>query len=773
MSEQFKNGPLRKLGLAGFSALIAMQPLVAQDFEGKKITGVDVTFSGPKTVDAARIRNFMSIREGQLYDSSKLDDDIRSLYESGLVDDVRFLAEQSDSGVRLIAEVATRPSLAGVGFVGNTVFSDRKLAKESGLEAGGPLSDQKIISARRKIEEAYQSSGYPDVDVNYRSQESEQQGYADLVFVIEEGVRNEVRKIRFEGNQAFSDIDLRREMGTKQKNIWSFFTKAGKLDNDRFEEDLDKIVDFYRSNGYLRARVGDVQRIPVKDGRLDLSIPIEEGVKYTVAGVGFGKMSVFTAEELMPALRLTGGKAYSAKKMRDDIQTIRSYYGSKGYADASIVPDIRDAAGDSVNIIYKVSEGGRYKVGRVNIAGNTKTKDNVIRRELPLKPGDNFNSADLSPTRKRLENLQFFNSVQVLGKGSSQAGYRDLDIEVEEGNTGSLGLGVGLGSDDGVVGFVNVEQRNFDIQNPPRFTGGGQKFSASLRLGSERQEARVSLYEPWFLGKKLGLGGELFFSSAQFFSDTYDQENAGGRVWLRTPIDKHSYAQFEYRLENIEIDLDNDTPATSQFVTRGFEGDFTRSALSASYNRNTQDSNLIVRKGGRLEAELEVAFGGDVELYKASISGAHYWNMRWDTIFSLQGEFVTVDDYGGNEVPVFDRLALGGSSNLRGFDVRDVGPRDTGETDDVFGGQTSGFISAEVTFPIVENIRGAAFYDVGFVQEDAWDFGASDLYSDIGLGLRLYLPLGPLAIDYAFPVSSPDDLADEGGRFNFYLNFAY
>ena len=253
------------------------------------------------------------------------------------------LPPTSGSGVKLIAEVATRPALEAVGFVGNNIFSEKKLAKESKLKPGGALSDEEILAARRNIEAYYQGYGYPDVTVSHKMQPGENGGAA-LIFIIDEGVKNEVRDIRFEGNGSIKAADLKKVMKTKEKGIFSFITKSGRVEGNQLDEDLEEVLDYYRNKGYLRVSSTGIQRVPTGDGKMDLVIPINEGGKYTVHGVGFGKMSVFRPDELYPALTLVGGNPYSAKKMRADIDMIRSYYGSRGYADATVVPDIDNAS---------------------------------------------------------------------------------------------------------------------------------------------------------------------------------------------------------------------------------------------------------------------------------------------------------------------------------------------------------------------------------------------------------------------------------------------
>jgi len=765
-------------GVGQFAALTSLVVITlagmlhAQDFEGKTISEVVIRYQGAKTVDEGRLRNLMASKSGALYRAESLDNDIKSLYESGLVDDVRFLAEPVNGSVKLIAEVTTRAALGGVGFVGNSVFSDQKLAKESKIKAGGTMSDEQILEARRNIEKYYQDSGYPDASVSHRTQATGQAGTSDLIFVINEGGKNEVRRIRFEGNHVFSDPELRKEMKVKEKGWFSWLTKSGRFESNELDTDLNAILDYCRSKGYLRASSPGIRRETVSGGRVDLIIPINEGDKYTVAGVGFGAMTVFKPDELYPALTLTGNSAYSSKKMRDDITMIRSYYGSRGYADAQVSPDIRDAGPNRVSITYHVTEGARFRVGRVNIAGNTKTKDKVIRREIPLKPGDMFNSVELETTKARLENLQYFSEVQTTGSPGG-SGYRDVNVLVEEKATGSVGVGAGFSSVDSIVGFVTLEQSNFNLFNPWNFTGGGQRFAMSLRGGTQRSEASVSLVEPWFMDQQLALGGELFYKQSTYFSDYYEQTNLGAAISLKKPLGKKDSVKLEYRVENVDINVDNGVDPRSQLSEQNIGGTFLRSALSTNYIYDSRDSGIQARQGHKVDLGLTFAgLGGDVNTVSFSGQGQKYWNLRWDTILSVNGEMAFVDSTNGDEIPIFERMFLGGGRTLRGFKFRDVGPRDVGYTNETYGGDSLAYVSVEYTVPIIETVRAAVFYDTGFVNSASWDVNVNNVYSDVGVGIRLKLPISPLplALDYAIPVSSPDKEADKGGQFNFSLS---
>jgi outer membrane protein insertion porin family len=310
----------------------------------------------------------------------------------------------------------------------------------------------------------------------------------------------------------------------------------------------------------------------------------------------------------------------------------------------------------------------------------------------------------------------------------------------------------------------------------------------SLRAGSERSEFTMSLTEPWFMDQQLALGGELFYKQSTYFSDYYEQTNVGAAVSLRKPLGAKSSIKGEYRLEQVTIDSEvgpDDYSVTgpddgdkSELSEKNIGGDFLRSAITASYVYDTRDSVIQARNGHKIDVSATLAggfIGGDVDIFSLSAQGQKYWNLKWDSIFSVNGELAFVDNVSGDEVPIFDRMFLGGGRTLRGFEFRDVGPRDSDYTNEVFGGNSLGYVTLEYTVPIIETVRAAVFSDTGFVNADSWDLSANELYSDVGVGIRLKLPISPLplALDYAIPVSSPDSEADKGGQFNFSLQYSY
>ncbi len=735
----------------------------------KSVRKIEVQYVGTATVSKDRILSRLSTKVGDPFSQAKVDEDIKKLYASGDVENIRILAEpQGDSGVRLIVVVQTRAMLGEVAFRGNSAIATKKLKKKVDLETGESIDMGQVQEGRTAIQEIYRKGGYPEVTVNYKVGAPNAQGFSTLTYNIDEGGKGVLRKVEFIGNEIFNAKILRKQMEQKQKGLFSMFSKKGRIDNDMMEDDVTRIEDFYQDHGYLNAQVVDVRRVRVDEKNVDLVITIEEGTMFSVGDVHIKGVRVMTAEtDVSPYISAKAGETYSGQKLKNDIQMIRDLYGSQGYADARVDPQLTGGEGDIVNVTYEVTEGRKFNLGKVNIAGNQKTQDRVIRREMAVNPGEVYDTVRIDATQKRLMNLNYFSSVDVLPVDTSYIDVKDLNITVTEKPTGTVNFGAGFSSIDDLVGFIDVTQSNFDLGNWPSMTGAGQKFRMNLRYGTQRRDFLVGLTEPWFMGRRLALGGELYYRDLFFLSDYFDQSEYGGDIFLRKPVGKFAYVRGEYRIQNVEISPSNDaSPAI-----KAEAGKYLQSMVGATLVHDTRDNLFLPRNGHKVSGGGDYSgLGGDVKTYGMDLSGSQYFDLPFDTIFSFVGSFKTVDSAGGDGVPIFEREFLGGANNLRGFDYREVGPKDI--NGEVVGGRTSWFGTAEYTFPLIEKIRGALFYDVGAVSVDAWDVGG-DINSNYGLGLRLFILGGaPIQLDYGIPLQA-DEFNDSGGRFNFTIGYRF
>jgi outer membrane protein insertion porin family len=501
-----------------------------------------------------------------------------------------------------------------------------------------------------------------------------------------------------------------------------------------------------------------------------LTIIVAEGPQYHVRKLAITGYQNTTEDKIRKLLKMKENSVYSPKQLREDAKAVADAYGSGGYVDLVVQPEGTPAGPTLIDVHYSIEEGVRSFVNRVNIQGNTRTKDKVIRREVLVAPGDVFNTVRVDITKKRLENLGYFAKVETYPEDSDIPGRKDLTILVQEKRTGSLSFGGGFSTVDQLVGFAELTQGNFDLFNWPSFTGGGQKFRLRIQYGTQRKDFVLSLTEPYFLDRRLALSGQAFYTEANYLSAEYNQRNYGFATELRKPINAYTSVTLGYQLQEIEI-FDVATSA-SDFI-QSQKGSFSESKIVSSVLFDSRDNPLLSRRGRRVTFSPYVTggfLGGDTQIYGLDLEASQYFHLPWDTILVINGEVATVSQWGaGNDVPIFERLYLGGSNNLRGFPFREVGPQD--ENGEPIGGKSMWRTTIEWTFPIIEKARGALFYDTGFVNSDQWSFGFNHIASDIGIGLRLDLPIGPLRLDYGYPIQR--DGYNGGGRFNFNVGYQF
>ncbi|KAG0506541.1 MAG: Outer membrane protein assembly factor BamA [Candidatus Udaeobacter sp.] len=735
------------------------------------IRAIDVEYTGPAAISKQRILAQMRTKVGQLYSNEIVQEDIKALYGTGYIRNVRIFAQPQGDGVKVIVAVQTNAVLREIEINGAERVKSKRLRKEMKVKLNQAVNEQALEEARQKIIEVYQGKGYNDVSVAFRVEPiDEKRGTARAVFTVTEGVKGAISQIRFEGNAHISQKALRKEMKTRGRTLIYFMDKTGRLDEVQLEQDLDKIREYYQNHGFIDVEIKEVRKDRTPKGPMIITIVIAEGPQYHVRKLTISGYEHSTEARIRAFLKLKEGSVYSPKQLRDDAKAVADAYGSGGYVDLVVTPEGTPAGPGLIDVHYTVEEGARSFANRVNIEGNTRTKDKVIRREVLVAPGDVFNTVRVDTTKKRLENLGYFAKVETYPEDTDIPGRKDLTILVQEKRTGSLSFGGGFSTVDKLVGFAELTQGNFDLFNWPSFTGGGQKFRLRLQYGTERKDFILAITEPYFLDRRLSLSGQVFYNEANYLSAQYNQRNYGVSFELRKPINAYMYGTLGYILQDIDIfDVD---PSSSEFI-QSQKGSSVESKLLSSLVFDSRDSAILSRRGQRITFSPVIAggfLGGDTQIYAFDLEGSQYFHLPKDTILLINGEISTVSQWGsGNQVPIYERLFLGGSNNLRGFPYREVGPQD--ENGEPVGGQSMARATFEWTFPIIEKARGAVFYDMGFVNSSAWSFGFNHMASDIGIGLRLDLPIGPLRLDYGYPVMR--DGYNGGGHFNFNVGYQF
>ena len=743
------------------------------------IQEIEVQFVGPTTLSKQRVLDNLATKVGAPYNDRLVDEDIKSLYATGNVSNARIFAEQIQGGLKVTVLLQGRATVGEVLIEGNDVVSTSKIRKEIATKPGDPLNEERLNDDRQKITKLYEDRNFTDVKVDTKMSELPDK-HMRVVFSIDEGPKLVIRKITFTGNDSVQSKDILKVMKTKTANLLSFLTKAGRLEPSQMDDDKDAICNLYQNRGFADVRVTDVQTQPLPTGKgVDLVISISEGVQYRVNKMSIDGAAIVSPGDLERLMKMNSGSLYTPDGMGADLKKLRDYYGSRGYVDMVAEPQITPAGDGAVDLTYHIDEGVQSYVNLINIQGNTKTKDKVIRRELAVQPGGVFDTTLVDVSKSRLMNLNYFSKVDMNPVDTLVPGRKDLDVIVDEKKTGSFNFGAGFSSIDSLVGFAELQQSNFDLFNWPYFTGAGERFRIRAQYGLQRQDFVTSLTEPWFLGYQVSVGGELYYHAATFLSPVYSQSNLGGALQARKALSPFTALRGEYRLEDIRIyDLNGNYGSVIQ--NAGANSPYTKSSILVGLDYDNRDSLFLPRKGQEINFSAFVAgggLGGDVQDYGINLTARKYFLLPWDMIFMAKGSAGVVNSWGGSgQPPIFDELYMGGANDMRGFAFREVGPKD--QYGNPIGGDTSVEATGEVTYPIIPRLRGAFFTDWGYVNSGVelaptqYANGSAGLNGDVGIGARIELPIGPIRIDWGYPVKS-DYWNHSHGQFNFNVGYTF
>lgn len=767
-------------------------------YEGRLIR--EIRFEGLKRVSEAYVRNQMRSAAGQPLSWRTVREDMRRMERLGEFRDIQAdLLVDPDLNVVVVFRVVEAPIVKDVLIVGNRQVSDQDIqqvvASNVSLIRGIPIDDYQIGRAQRAIEELYRNKGYYLVQVTV--DESELASEGNVIFRVREGERVKVTAIRFEGNHSFPAKELRTAVRTRE--AWLF--DRGVIDDTVLDADTAAIVKFYLDRGRLDARAS--RRLqPSPDGKeAIITFLVEEGPVYTLREVTIAREGrrdeaadadppVFSEAQVRALLELKPGDTFSQSAVDRSVQAVRDAYFKLGYVDARVaavpwrVPD-----SPLVDLQISIAEGSRYRTGAVIIQGNDLTQQKVIRRQVQVRPDRWLDATAVADTQRRLRESGLFNRERVKAtiqpEDPAEPGVRDVLVQVEETDTGSLGFGVAVSSDAGLAGVVNLNQRNFDIADTPdsfdefirgrAFRGAGQVFNLSASPGTELQNYQVSLLEPWLLDTPTSLFTSLYYRTRDYTE--YDEERFGTRWRLGRRFGERWTGGVALRAENIKIDDIEDDAAVDLFDV---EGRSTITGIGAELSRSTIDSRFRPTRGTYTEFGVEQvgALGGDYTFTK--IAGEHqvYFPIDEDFLgnktvisFKARAGYIPQED----EAPIFERFFLGGRS-FRGFRFRGIGPIGLTRTgrlsDDHVGGEWFVFFGTEVERPLYRDIVSlVAFIDSGTLADSVT---LDDYRVSTGVGIRLYIPQfgnAPLAFDFGFPILSED--GDRERLFSFSIDLPF
>lgn len=792
-----------------FSLFAQQSPLIGDSKkipdEERVIGSVNVNIEGKQTVSKEAVYAHIRLRKGMKFDQRALDQSIRSIYSTGFYDFVDAKRKIDAKGnLELDFTIIPKFKVSQIAFNGNKVYSGARLQKEIETYAGAPLSEVGVKRDVDKLKAFYQKKGYSLAKITYSIERNEETGVGAVIFQIDEGGDIEIQNIVFKGDprvekqfgfwgklgrflfgkdtEDFDSVDLLSEMKT---DTWipivSHITDNGRFKEDEFQTDIEKLRKFYRDHGYLDVEIDDSKikfEFPDADeqGDMDIVIDIVPNHQYKVGKVSFKGNTIegFDDAKLMQFVDyfdLTEGNVFSPSQVEKLIEKIREYYGEYGYVDTIVRvlrrPNVK--TGD-IDMVIDVIESKMFYLESINIQGNSKTKSEVIIRELALEPGEVFDLHRMKISENRLKETRFFDEVTLSPEETNIPQRKNLKVTVKEGRTGNLTFGAGFSTVESLVATVEVTQSNFDYAHyKSYFQGAGQKFRIRGTIGLKSNQVIISFEEPWVFNRELAYGIDLYRTDSDYYSDYYSEMRLGATNYLRKRIYEKIEARLAYKLELVDI-YNVDNRIRGNVIPEQDIGTRTLSQVSLSFLRDSRDSYMTPTRGTRFELIQDLAGGpflGQTNLYRIE-ARAGWWIPTFETgkqVFSIVGRTGSVQGYGGKDVPYFERFFLGGGYNMRGFKYRKVGRLDSA-TEEPLGGNTFAFASAEYSIEVFNPVRFAVFYDIGFVNSDSWDWDPSDYCSDFGVGLRILMMGAPMRIDLGFPLRAGDN-NDDGMQFNF------
>lgn len=736
---------------------------------GRKIVKA-VEVKGNKTIGMAMILSKVKTRAGQAYLQSIISDDLKRLYNTGYFSDVSVDRQEYAGGFRVIFYVVEKSIVEKVSFSHIRYLKPKSLSRKIKTKKGKFLDSKSLRDDVRTIKELYEKKGLTKATVDVEKEIDALTNKARVHFVIKEGTRVKVKRIWIEGNESYRDKKILRVIKTRPDSLFT----SGYLKEDLLEEDMDRIRSFYEQKGYIDA-TADYILEPLSISRLVIKIKIYEGKQYFVEDISIVGNKVASREEIIGVMKeVEKAKIFSRSKLKFDVANVRAMYFDKGYIFARVreSTSLNPEKGE-VQIRLDIDEGELAYINRIKVQGNTRTRDIVVRRELQLYPGDQFDGAKLRRSKERLTNLGYFEDISYDIEDVDTSDRKNLIVQVKEAKTGSFSFGGGYSTVDQVVGFVEIEQKNFDFTSWPTFTGGGQDLLLRAETGSTRNNMQLSFTEPWLFDYPISAGFDAYIMEKEREKDVgfaYDEKRVGGNIRFGKQFTDYISSVVTYRREEIEIDnFDEDVSA----AVLAEEGENTISSLGFSLTRDSRDSVFSPTKGLYLNGAVDVAggfLGGDRDFIRLSARTSYNIPWKFDSVLEFRLRAGVVDAYDNSSaVPIFEKFFAGGAKTIRGYDERKVGPLDD-TTKDPVGGESLLVGNIEYTIPVIEFIKFATFFDVGNVWPRVEDFGGGDLRYGTGLGLRIKTPIGPVSLDYGYPLSDEPGEESQSGKFYFSIS---
>lgn len=746
----------------------------------KNITAIEIT--GNKAISSNVIISKMKARIGSAYQETIISDDLKRLYLLGFFSDIKIDTQDYKDGLKILITVVERPIIEKISFSGINLITlkDEKLKQQLKSKEAQYLDYPNLAEDVLVLKKMYEKMGYNQADISYKVNQDAQANKADIVFTVVEGRKVRIKDIRIEGNNNFSKGRILKLLKTKR----AWFFNAGVLKDEVLKEDMERIKSFYQREGFTDvALTYEINPDAKKSYLLYVTIKVVEGKKYLVGSVMLSGNKDIAEKEILSRLSdCIPGKVFSSEAMKRDVTSIQGLYFDRGYISAQVQDSsLVNTDTGRVDVTYQIIENQVVYVDKIKIRGNIKTKDVVIRREMRIHPGERFDGEKLRRSKERLTNLGYFEEVSYDTEETQEPAKKNLVVDVKETKTGAFSFGGGYSTVDQFVGFVEVEQKNFDWRNWPYFTGAGQNLKVRASIGNLSNGFELSFTEPWMFDYPVSFGFDLYRRTHSQDADSgyaYDEAVTGGDLRLGKELSEYLRGDIVYRLDQVDISNLEDGTTSQDLKDEAADSPYLVSVITPSLTYDSRDNVFNARKGDLLTGAFDFAgLGGDKNYMKFFGRASHYFPMPRGAVLELRGRLGLAQPYGDTEkVPISERFFAGGAYTIRGYEERKVGPVDS--NGDPLGGASMIVGNIEYTYPLFSFLKVAAFYDVGNVWEKMGDiFSSQDgdgginsggLKSALGIGLRINTPIGPIMLDYGIPMDKASGENTKGsGRFHF------
>jgi len=739
-----------------FALLLGSVPALAQapPPADRQILVKEIAVQGNRRVQEAVILARVGAKIGSPFVANRTAEDIRAIFSLGFFDDVQVKVEDFEGGVKLTYMVVERPFVRDIVFAGNKKEDAATLQDKIDLKLGSVYNPVEVNRGADKLKEFYEQEGYFEVGITPEV-EKLADGDVTITYRIAEGRRISIDQIVIEGAQGLTPKQVKGAMDTQERE---YIVLRGTVQRQKLDEDVDRIIQLYNDFGYVQARVESSEiQVDREKARATVRVVVVEGPQFKVGGVDVTGNAVLPIEEVRKRIELKTGDVFSRSKLRDSVKGITDLYSAVGRASADVAPNpLQDIPARLVNIVFEINEGPETYVERINIAGNTRSEEKILRREIPMAEGDLFTSQKLARAKQRLTNLNYFDKVEAKTAPGSAKDKIIVNIDVTEKPTGLFSIGGGYSSQDGVLGTLDLSQRNF--------LGKGWEVFLRLRGGENLQTGTIGFTEPWLFDRPLAAGFDLF-NTRRILPD-YTVESLGGDIRLGHPLGEYSRINAVYRVSQDRIS-DVNQLGSPQLISQ--EGTHLTSLVGVNLSRDTRDNVYDPTRGSTASIGLDFAGVGFGEKFVRSVAAATYFQpLPWlEHVLSFR--FTAGYSFGWDKdsVPLFERFYLGGSNSLRQFKSLQVSPRDN--TGTRIGGNSELLGTIEYQIPLFFGIKAALFYDVGQVWGPDIQGGAkidlSDLRHGVGAGFRWNSPFGPIRVDYGIKLDQRK--GESFGEFNF------